>query len=298
MYSDVSLKHSLPPIDALRAAISASRTGSFSAAAEALDVTHGAISRRITMMEQWAGTRLFERHGRGVRSTFEGQQLIAQIEQALAILEDSRLVHFRHSDLDIVRVGMVQSFARLWLVPHLAELEGFPPDLRIEAEIDDRYLTLSEARIAVRLGRGDWPDVVAHRLFSEELIPYAVPSLATEISPHNASTDILKFPLIHDASEVNWRLWMASENIEYERRPKDRVVPSYDIALLIAARGHGIVLVRTPYGQVFAEQLGLVSVVPRGIEHSQAFYVLTKPGTMHPAASRLLKRITSLTYKV
>jgi len=286
--------HSLPPLDALRAVTSAAVTGSFSATADALNVTHGAISRRITMVEQWAGTRLFERHGRGVRLTFEGELLVAQIEQAFAILEDSRPAKAGRRDIDVVRIGTVQSFARLWIIPHLAQLEGVPADLRIEAEIDDRYMTLSDARIAIRLGRGDWPDVVARRLFSEQLIPYATAAVAAEIDARDAAPDILKFPLIHDALESNWRLWLANENIAYERRPQDRTVPGYDLALMVAAGGHGIALVRAPYGQTFAEKLGLVPAASRSIEHPQAFYAITRPGTLHPAARRLLERIMLL----
>lgn len=286
------MNHSLPPLDAFKAVLNASETGSFSAAAEAMNVTHGAISRRIAFVEQWAGTRLFERHGRGVRLTLTGQQFVAQIERAFAILQDSRLVQANPRELDVVRVGMVQSFARLWLIPHLAKLEGDPEDLRIEPEIDDRHMRLSEGRIAVRLGRGDWPDVLAHRLFPERLIPYATPLLATEILE---TSDILKFPLIHDASEANWRLWLSNGNIEYERRSQDRMVYGYDLALLMAARGKGVVLVREPYGQAFVEQQGLVAVAAqRSVANPQAFYVLAKPGRRHPAANRLLERFIAL----
>ncbi|WP_163540306.1 helix-turn-helix domain-containing protein, partial [Klebsiella pneumoniae] len=63
------MKHSsdLPSFDAIQAVLSSNRTGSFSGAADELDLTHGAISRRVAIVEAWAGTALFERHGRGVR---------------------------------------------------------------------------------------------------------------------------------------------------------------------------------------------------------------------------------------
>src|SRR6201999_1935380 len=56
----------LLPLDTLRAFEAAARTGSFSAAAEALSVTHGAVSRQIAKLERWLGQRLFERQARGV----------------------------------------------------------------------------------------------------------------------------------------------------------------------------------------------------------------------------------------
>lgn len=48
----------LPPLEALQAVLSAYRLGSFSAAAAALGISHGAVSRRVAATERWAGLRL------------------------------------------------------------------------------------------------------------------------------------------------------------------------------------------------------------------------------------------------
>ncbi len=288
------MPHTLPPLDALQAVFSASTLGSFSAAAEELNVTHGAISRRVTQVEQWAGMRIFERHGRGVRLTLNGQRLIAQIEQALSLIEDVRLIRHQADDLDIVRIGVVQSFARLWLIPHLSELEGTPPDLRVEPEIDHRNMTLSDVRIGIRLGRGDWPDVVARRLFTEMLIPCASPELARQITANGSVAKLLDFPLIHDGSDANWRYWLSQNGLEYERRSRDRIFPGYDLAMLAASQGHGIVLARDPYGVAFRMKLGLQPVAHSGVLNPQAFHLVTQPKRRHPSVERLANRIMRL----
>jgi LysR family glycine cleavage system transcriptional activator len=288
------MMHSLPPLDALQAVLSAAASGSFSAAAETLDVTHGSISRRVASVEQWAGIAIFKRHGRGVRPTLDGQRLIAQIERAISLLEDGGLVRHRRPELDVVRVGVVQSFARLWLIPHLAALEGSPPDLRIEAEIDDGYMTLSDARVGIRLGRGQWPGVVAQRLFPETLTPCASPAVAQAIGPDASPESLLACPLIHDASDANWHYWLSQAGVDYERRPQDRTFPGYDLALLAAARGHGVVLARDPYGRAFCAQLGLQPVARMHVRGTEAFHVVAKPGLQHPAVERLIARVLAL----
>lgn len=73
----------LPPLDSLKVAVIAARAGSFTAAAEALDLTHGAVSRRIASVENWLGTPLFERGGRGVSLTPAGSRLVRTAEQAI-----------------------------------------------------------------------------------------------------------------------------------------------------------------------------------------------------------------------
>ena len=51
----------LPPLKALPAFEQAARLRSFSAAADELHVTHGAISRQMKALEQHFGVRLFRR---------------------------------------------------------------------------------------------------------------------------------------------------------------------------------------------------------------------------------------------
>jgi len=286
------MMHSLPPLEALRAVLAAASTGSFSAAAGLLEITHGAVSRRVAAVEAWAGAVIFERHGRGVRPTLEGQRLMARIEQALAMLEDTRLAGASDVEPETVRVGIVQSFARLWLIPHLRALEGTPRDVRIEPEIDHRHMTLSDARIAIRLGRGDWSGVQATHLFSETLRPYAAAAVAARIGSAAAPADILAHPLIHDASDANWRVWLGQAGLE--RRSRDRTFPGYDLTLLAAAGGHGIVLAREPYGRELRERLGLVPVSDRSVANPQAFHLVVAPGRMHAAVERLAGRIIAL----
>ena len=78
---DHSLKPMLP-LETLRGFEAAARTGSFSAAAEQLNITHGAISRQIAKLEQWLGLKLFERGARGVSLTPEGQRLFLRTSEA------------------------------------------------------------------------------------------------------------------------------------------------------------------------------------------------------------------------
>lgn len=290
------MKHSsvLPPVEALQAVLKAAETGSFSAAADGLGITHGALSRRVSAVEHWAGISLFVRHGRGVRLTLEGQRLAARIELAVAMLEDGRSGGKKAAALPTVRVGVVQSFARLWLIPKLPFLEGDPPDLRIEPEVDHRHMTLSDARIAIRLGRGDWPAVSAEPLFRESLYPVAHPSVVNALGSDPAPDRILGYPLIHDASEEGWRLWLSSRFGACERRAVDRILPGYDLALLVAAAGLGIALARSPYGLAFLRCQGLVPVHSHRVDNPNRFHIVTRPGPRDGTVKRLGERLRTL----
>jgi DNA-binding transcriptional LysR family regulator len=280
-------------MDALQAVMAAQTMGSFSAAATALNITHGAVSRRVATVEHWAGYRLFERHGRGVRLTLQGQMLADRIEQTLVMLDDARALP-RSIELDVVRVGVLPSFARLWLLPNLAALEGTPPDLRIEPDIDFRLMTLSDARIAIRYGRGDWSGVSAIPLFDEALVPVAAPRIFAALGPDATATALLRHPLVHDFYDAHWRTWLAACGVEYERRPQDRIITDYDVTLLTAAQGHGVALLREPYGNAVCRQLGLRPVSSLRAPNALKFFVVTKPGPRHAAIERLVQRFLAL----
>lgn len=283
----------LPPLDGLQAVLAAARLGSFSAAAAALDITHGAVSRRIAAVEAWAGIRLFSRHGRGVRLTLDGERFAAQIELAVAMLEDGRNGRSEGA-LDTIRVGVVQSFARLWLIPHLAALEGTPPDLRVEPEIDHRVMTLSDARIAIRFGQGAWPGVVSEPLFDETLQPVAHADVAATLGSSPSVDALLAFPLLHDASEDAWRLWLSDQGRAYQQRARDRTFAGHDLTLQAAGAGLGIALARDPFGRDFRERLGLVAIHAGRVANPRRFHIVTRPGARHPAVDRLVARIRGL----
>ena len=58
-----------PPLNAARAFEAVARNGSVTRAASELSVTQGAVSRHVSALEHWLGTKLFVRTQRGVKLT-------------------------------------------------------------------------------------------------------------------------------------------------------------------------------------------------------------------------------------
>ncbi|OLL33291.1 transcriptional regulator [Burkholderia sp. SRS-W-2-2016] len=70
-------------IKELRSFVHIARVGSFSRAAAELYVAQPALSRQIAKLEEELGTALFVRHGRGVRLTSGGAQLLERAEMII-----------------------------------------------------------------------------------------------------------------------------------------------------------------------------------------------------------------------
>ncbi|WP_018716962.1 LysR family transcriptional regulator [Arhodomonas aquaeolei] len=74
----------------LAAFVAAAEYGSFSRAAEALELTQPAVSKRISGLEDRIGARLFDRVGRRVALTEAGETLLPRARALLVMVDDTR----------------------------------------------------------------------------------------------------------------------------------------------------------------------------------------------------------------
>ncbi len=125
------------PLETLRAFDAAARTGSFSAAAEKLNITHGAISRQIAKLEDWLGLKVFDRGARGVTLTIEGNRLHLRTAEAFALISSHSDRWVEPRGTAVVRLTSIPSVSGLWLMPRMATLENNPTKLRIVLDVDN-----------------------------------------------------------------------------------------------------------------------------------------------------------------
>jgi DNA-binding transcriptional LysR family regulator len=280
------------PLETLRAFDAAARTGSFSAAAEKLNLTQGAVSRQIAKLEDWLGLKVFERNARGVTLTIEGNRLHLRTTEAFALISVNSDRWVEPRGTAVVRLASIPSVSGLWLMPRMAVLENNPTKLRIVLDVDNRQADLADEGIdlSVRCGRGRIPGRVAVQLFEEQIFPIASPELAKEIGRGDPAR-LLKYPLINDSDASGWRAWLAAQDIDYRPRPQDRRFEDYNLVLDAAAHGLGIALARPP---LTADQLqsGRIVAVDERVALNPVSYGMDRPvGRPRAAAADLARRI-------
>lgn len=285
---------SMPPLDTLHAFEVAARTGSFSAAAERLNLTHGAVSRQIARLEGWLGFKVFDRGARGVALTVEGTRLFHRASEAFALIADNTDRWTEPRGAAVVRLASIPSICGLWLIPRLGELEEGEPPLRIVLEVDTRQVDLADEGIdlSVRCGRGGIPGRVSVRLFEEQIFPVASPEMATQIGV-GAADRLLGFPLIHDSDASGWRAWLGAHGVDYRPRPQDRRFEDYNLVLDAAASGLGIALARPPLTERQIETGRIVPVDKRTVLNPVAYWMDRPEGRLRPAAAELARRIAA-----
>lgn len=116
-----------PSLNALRAFEMTARKGTFSEAADALAVTHGAISRHIRSLEDLLGVVLLTRNAHGTKLTPEGAKLAAGLGRAFALIQES-IDEVRPRPLEL---SCSASIMMHWLLPRLAKLHSNFPSMEL-----------------------------------------------------------------------------------------------------------------------------------------------------------------------
>lgn len=124
--------HTLPPLNALKAFDAAARCLSFTAAAAELHVTHGAVSRQVTALEEELQLLLFVRGARGLKLTAEGAQLARGVATAFDTLRSAVAQVRQASPSSALRVNVPPTLAMRWLIPRMSGLHHTHPRLRID----------------------------------------------------------------------------------------------------------------------------------------------------------------------
>ncbi|PKH25277.1 LysR family transcriptional regulator [Enterobacterales bacterium CwR94] len=118
--------------------------GSFTRAAERLDVSKAAMSQKIKALEQMAGVPLVSRTTRTVRLTSAGEKLVEELRDPFAqIARSFYAVRDATGPLrGLVRVTAPVAFARQQLVPHITAFLRAHPQVRVQMEVSDRLVSL------------------------------------------------------------------------------------------------------------------------------------------------------------
>ncbi len=125
------MRHKLPPLNALRIFEVAARAGSYSAAARELNLTHGAVSRHIAILEDWLGQPLFAKEGTSMMATPHARAFAREISAAFDHVADSAERYGKSQDIKVIRVSASATVAMRWLIPRLARFAEIRPDVDV-----------------------------------------------------------------------------------------------------------------------------------------------------------------------
>jgi len=130
-------------LDLFKSFLAVAEARSFSRAARTVHSTQPTLSRQIARLEADLGTRLFERYGRHVELTFNGQLLLPLAQAIVARTEDaiSLMKEQAGAGVSTVRFGAVGNVFALVLTPILVSFLATYPRVTVDLiEKDDAAL--------------------------------------------------------------------------------------------------------------------------------------------------------------
>lgn len=156
-------------------------SGSFEAAANALNVTPSAVSQRIKALEQQAGRVLVQR-SKPVRLTDAGA-VVLRLARQLALLEAEAESALGGAALTNLAIGANADSLDTWLLPALRTVEGVTFDIHREDQ-EHSIALLREGRVmgAVTSDREPVQGCTVRRLGSMRYRPMAAPGVVGELA--------------------------------------------------------------------------------------------------------------------
>ena len=232
------------PLGALRVFEAVASNLSFAEAAAALNVTPAAVSQQIKMLEGYIQVPLFRRSGRRVEITEEGLELLPAVRSGLDKLE-SALQHIKqHRRAGPLQVTLLSSFLQIWLVPRIRSFRRKFPDIELRFHTSREVVdfTRSPHHLAIRFGRGVYPNLHSEKLLDDWLVPAASPDLIKQYGMLERGGALNKYPLLEGDDEP-WTQWARADS---DATWQSRAPSIDDSGGLIAAaeEGLGYVLAR------------------------------------------------------
>lgn len=161
-------------LNALRAFEATARLRSFSAAAEELSVTHGAVSRHIRTLEDSLGLALLQRTAQGAVPTAEGQRLADGLSTAFGLIQSS-VEQLKPGPLTL---ACSESIMMYWLIPRLNRFKEAHPEVELRFNMSHGPLDFARdsVSVALRLSSIEAPkDVVRADVAHEWIGPVCSP---------------------------------------------------------------------------------------------------------------------------
>ncbi|MDC1287474.1 transcriptional regulator GcvA [Gammaproteobacteria bacterium] len=206
----------LPPLKSLQAFESAARHLSFTLAAQELNVTPGAISQQIRLLEEFLEIRLFQRLNRTIALTDAGLLLLPETRKGFEHLRDAVSQVQRRADGGPLTITSAPSFVSKWLIPRLSRFKTLHPGIDVRIDTSDRLVDFSreDIDVGIRFGDGVYPELETVFLFSFDLIPVCSPDLLRDGKRLEAVSDLKNFTLLHsnydeiDPGWPDWAMWL------------------------------------------------------------------------------------------
>ncbi len=227
------------------------RDGSFTKAAERLELSRSVVSKYVTRLEEKLGARLLNRTTRRLSLTEAGRVFYERSRRGLEDIEEAEaeVSRLQEEPRGVLRVNSPMSFGILHVAPALPEFLAAYPEVSIDMNLDDRKVDVIKEGFDISIRITDLPDssLVARRLAPCRHAIVAAPSYLEKHGTPQAPEDLQDHNIIsyqYQESATEWH-FLSADNKQISVPVSGSIQMNNSLALRKALlEGTGIM--RTP----------------------------------------------------
>jgi LysR family glycine cleavage system transcriptional activator len=264
----------LPSLNALRAFEATARNGSVSRAARELNVSAGAISRHIALLESDFGCQLLRREARGMTLTEHGEAYFTIVSQAFESIDQGSR-HLRSGTHSAPRLSIVlySAITTEWLAPRIQRFHVLHPSiqLHLSAKMQTANFDTDEVDMVVTAGKPHRSDLHSDMLFQPRYIPVCAPKLMAD---NARPRDLRNQNLLYSTREAHiWNAWFRSADGDSIDLTGGWKLDSLSLTYQAARSGAGVALGELFYNIDEIVSGRLVTPVPIVVEDGPPFFL-------------------------
>jgi len=231
---------------AMRLFVRVAERGSFSAAAQQLDLARSVVTRQVAALETHLGVKLLARTTRRLTLTSAGAAYLEKCRVILNLVEaaETDLAEERHTPRGPIRLSVPLSFGMRHVSPLLLEFAQRYPEVALDTEYSDRRSNLFEDSLdlTLRITRHMAPGDVARRLGSSRMVVVAAPDYLARHGEPRHPAELIHHECLGYTAAANAQSWEFLIDGRAQNFPvRSRVQANNgDVLLQAAVAGFGI----------------------------------------------------------
>lgn len=234
----------LTPLKSLYSFVAVAETGSMTLAAEALNVSHSAISQAIKSLETQLDQPLFHRVGRQVILNSAGKRYYQQVAPALEQIVEATESLLKPTYSNRITLNMINSLALHWWIPRVSSFQAFAPEVDIRISTLTGTFSLADQGVDVALIHGqlrDWQDYYCEKLAEDELVMVASRAMvSSEITAQQALAQLPAIFASNPRRQNDWEIWCQANQVNPPKQQRNLSFAASAQALQATLSGLGV----------------------------------------------------------
>ncbi|WP_424830176.1 LysR substrate-binding domain-containing protein [Ruegeria sp.] len=280
----------LPSLRALQTFEVFGRTNSVADTARELNVTPGAVSQQLKILEEQIGKSLITRRGRGVLLRKEAEAYHKFLSEGFDALHRAQIYLDRMEQATNLSVSALPSLLSKWLYPILGNFQDQHPGVSIRLDSThqepERYLLST----TFRLTYGDQGQIFPfHKeLFTDSVFPVCSPEFLQAYPEVKTTEGLRQVPLLRTdwgpgfEDVPGWEDWFDFAGITDGEEFRDVGVFSLSsMALDAAIQGKGVALAQTSFAERDLQTGRLIRLSDEELKMPHPYIICWGEGTLH-----------------